>query len=270
VLARTTAANATFRLHNLVWGLYNPSWLLNNFSAAELTALLTKHVTTTVARYSPNRRIIAVDVVNEAVSDGGVNEPMFKPSKPWYPAVPDYVAIAFETAAKARAPGSAMKLFYNDYDIWHLGPKSDRVYSMIASLLKRGVAVEGLGMQMHVSSCLQLYPFNRSSFRTNLIRFRRLSIDVHVTELDAWLIPLICSEQQQAQLYSDVLSTCLEYLPGTTARLCQSVESWEFNDATSWINHLKPLVDTAPLPFRGDFTPKPAYDAMLNVLKQAP
>ena len=59
------------------------------------------------------------DVVNEAIEDGGAparnGSAGLKPSFPWYPAVPDYVDIAFNAAKTAAGPSGKVKLFYNDY-----------------------------------------------------------------------------------------------------------------------------------------------------------
>jgi len=82
-----------FRLHNLVWGVYNPDWLTKGgFSASELEGILDNHVSTTLGRYSARAQdgnIVAVDVVNEAIADGGKfgpGQPIFKNADPWYPA----------------------------------------------------------------------------------------------------------------------------------------------------------------------------------------
>jgi hypothetical protein len=58
------------RGHNLVWGVYNPTWI-NNLAAtgipAQMSAALQDHITTVVSHYQG--QVFAWDVVNEAVSN---------------------------------------------------------------------------------------------------------------------------------------------------------------------------------------------------------
>jgi GH35 family endo-1,4-beta-xylanase len=60
------------------------------------------------AHYLPNASLAyyAVDVVNEAVSDSGPD--ILKAVKPWYPAVPDYLSVAFTAARAADPTGRAL------------------------------------------------------------------------------------------------------------------------------------------------------------------
>ena len=55
--------------------------------------------------------------------------------------------------------------------------------------------------------------------------------------------------------YAGILRTCL------AAPSCKSFETWGFTDAHTWLGE-----KTAPLPFDADYKPKPAFDAMINVL----
>lgn len=64
-----------------------------------------------------------------------------------YPALPDYVAIAFHAA---RAADPAPKLFYNDFGVIGLGAKSNTMYAMVKSLVDRGVPIDGVGLQAHL------------------------------------------------------------------------------------------------------------------------
>ena len=91
-----------FRGHNLCWGMWNPKWL-EDFSgtADELDAILKEHITTVmqkVRQLAGGNKILAWDVVNEAIADGSGT---FKDAKPWYPLLPDYVDRAFKYARQA-------------------------------------------------------------------------------------------------------------------------------------------------------------------------
>lgn len=101
--------------HNYCWHTENPAWLNNMHDPALLRAALSSHIGNMTSHYlgAPGGALAyyAVDVVNEAVSDGGVNAPLFKQAAPWYPAVPTYVEDAFRAAAAVNA-GRAL-LCYN-------------------------------------------------------------------------------------------------------------------------------------------------------------
>ena len=127
------------RGHNLCWHTENPSWLTNGgFNASELRTILQEHIHAVVTHYGA--RALAWDVVNEALDSNGL-----KSSPPWYPAVPDYIDIAFRAARKAGGPG--VKLFYNDYSAEGMNSKSDQVYKLVSGMQARGVPIDGVGLQ---------------------------------------------------------------------------------------------------------------------------
>lgn len=264
------AANAVVRGHNLCWGQDNPRWLVDagrNWTRAELTHLLRQHITGVAGHYRNDSRIISWDVVNEAVS--GTPGVIFKPVDPWYPAVPDYVDIAFRAA---RAADPTKLLFYNDYGGEGLGAKSDNIYEMVASMVNRSVPIDGVGFEMHVS--LDWHP-DADDVRRNMVRLGNLGLIVHVTEMDVrCTAPVPASElQKQAWVYRSMLEACLNatatHGPLKGQRVCRSFETWEFGDRFSWLLEFDNPhhVDEAPLPFGwqlGD--KKPAFHALLRTL----
>ncbi|MGI9165835.1 MAG: endo-1,4-beta-xylanase [Pyrinomonadaceae bacterium] len=50
----------------------------------------------------------------------------------------------------ARAADPKALLFYNDYDTEALNAKSDAVYAMVKDFKKRGVPIDGGGIQAHI------------------------------------------------------------------------------------------------------------------------
>lgn len=107
------------RGHTLAWHNQLASWLTaRTWTEQQAEALLNEHITTVVAHY--RGRLDAWDVVNEAVDDDGRLRSTF-----WSDHIgPDYIERAFRVAHTADPD---VALFYNDYDIEGLTPKSDSV-----------------------------------------------------------------------------------------------------------------------------------------------
>lgn len=245
-----------FRGHNLVWGEFNPQWISNLNPSQKLSAL-NNHVTTLVQRYA--RSSLCWDVVNEAVADQGPN--LFK-SNVWYPDIPNYVDVAFQTARKASP---TLKLFYNDYNIGsatgEFSQKSQNVFNMIQSMKQRGIPIDGVGLQLHIDTAH--YSFLNSFLQgvaTNLARYAAIGIEVHMTEIDIpstngqWN-PTI--EAQQAALYQGLLSVCM------ANPICKSFETWGFTDKYTDLGSWQ-----YPLPFDSSYNPKQAVYLMVQNLTQ--
>uniref|UniRef100_A0A7S0J3K3 endo-1,4-beta-xylanase n=2 Tax=Calcidiscus leptoporus TaxID=127549 RepID=A0A7S0J3K3_9EUKA len=253
IFAAAEGANQAVRGHNLCWHTENPQWLLHgNFNASELRQILRQHIHAVVTRYGT--RALAWDVVNEAVDQNGL-----KPSAPWYPKVKDYIDVAFTAAREAGGP--SVKLFYNDYSAEGMNHKSGQVYKLVSGMRSRGVPIDGVGLQFHWS--LDSHD-PLSEVAANMKRMADLDLEVHITELDIKCVPQGSSEKctparlnAQAELYAQIVSTCL------AAPNCKSVETWGFTDKHTWIGS-----STEPLPFDANYKPKPAVDAMINVLLQ--
>ena len=127
------SAKQAFRGHNLCWGNDNPAWLeTGSFSTFELKSILEEHITSVMqgVKAAAGKSPLAWDVVNEATNSTA----FFKPNR-WYPAVPDYVDVAFR-AARAADPDAL--LFYNDYGVAEPGgAKAEQMYAMVASTRAR-------------------------------------------------------------------------------------------------------------------------------------
>jgi len=238
-----------FRLHNMVWGSQNPNWLLNGgFNAATLLDIMQTHMKNVGGAFIGKN--LCWDVVNEAIADGGGSN-VFKNSPPWYPAIQDYVDQAF-TFAREVDPNA--KLFYNEYGAEGSGAKSDKVYNMVKGMQSRGIPIDGVGMQMHISTTS--YP-SAADFSANIARVGALGLDVHVTEMDVKCAPCDANGlATQAKIYGDLLQACLQQ------PACKVFETWGFTDKYTWV-----MTDNHPLPFNETYGRKPAYYEMLAVLQ---
>ncbi len=240
------------RGHTLVWHSQLPGWLTSReWSAAELREILRTHITDQVSHFAG--RVRAWDVVNEAFEeDGRLRDSI------WLRALgPGYLADAFRWAHEADPDA---RLYYNDYNIEGVGPKSDAVYDLVARLRADGVPVEGVGMQTHLDTQL---PFP-TRMRQNLQRFADLGLDVAVTEADVRItLPVDPTEQlAQEAAYTRALQVCL------AVRRCVSYTVWGFGDAYSWVPDAFACQGSATL-YDEQLRPKAPYFALRRTLQLA-
>src|SRR3954452_7327118 len=132
------------RGHTLVWHNQLPAWLTSGtWTRAELRSILRQHIFTEAGHF--RGRIWAWDVVNEAFNDDGTLRDTL-----WLRVIgPSYIADAFRWAHQADPKAI---LFYNDYNIEGINPKSDRVYALVQQLLANGAPIQGVGVQGHLST----------------------------------------------------------------------------------------------------------------------
>jgi endo-1,4-beta-xylanase len=254
------------RGHCLVWDHNNPAWLTaSHFNSDQLSQLLHEHISTVMKHYAG--QVFAWDVVNEALDENG----RFKDS-PWYnqPGIgfagkdSAYVEQAFRWAREADPKAL---LFYNDNGAEGLGRKSDAVYAMVKDFRSRGVPIDGVGLQMHVTGL----DLDSEAIEKNIARLAALGVQLHITELDVSL-PVDPSTKQagnddlqkQADIFRRIGRVCL-HTPG-----CTAIQTWGFTDKYSWIGSHSHGTRGAALPFDRAYKPKPAYDAMLEELERAP
>lgn len=249
------------RGHCLVWDHNNPKWLTEGtFSPIQMSHLLEEHIKTEMKHYSG--QVFAWDVVNEALDEtGNVKD------SPWYnrPGIgladkgTAYVEQAFRWAHEADPKAL---LFYNETGGESLNRKSDAIYSMLKDFKKRGVPIDGVGLQMHISHL----DYDTDALASNIKRLAKLGLQVHITELDVSL-PVDSQGQaqkedlqRQAEIYRGVARACVSS-PG-----CTAIQTWGFTDKYSWIGSHSKGTRGAALPFDRAYQPKPAYQAVLDEL----
>lgn len=246
------------RGHPLVWAGALPVWLQKGaFSKDELAEILHTHITTIVRHYAKSIQIW--DVVNMALkANGDLSESL------WYHALgANYIDQAFQWAYEA-APQA--RLFYNDYNIEALTPKSDAVYKLVKGMLERGIPIHGVGLQAHFA--FNHHPAIRD-ITANIDRLGQLGLEVHITECDVSAPGMIRASasgkrqilRAQAAVYHDVMAACLQ------SKYCTAFVTWGFSDAYSWQNNAhKPF---HALPFDEHYRPKPAYYGLHSALQES-
>jgi len=110
-----------FRGHTLSWNKWQPDWIMSkSLSGSAKREILKEHLSRVITHYK-NRGpgVYAWDVANEVLGDGqnDMNSYRLKTFGPWYPAIPDYVEVAYRAAAAARGNSKYPLLFYNDYAV---------------------------------------------------------------------------------------------------------------------------------------------------------
>jgi endo-1,4-beta-xylanase len=249
LVAHARAHRQVVRGHTLVWHSQLPAWLTaGTFTDAELEAILHQHITDEVSHF--RGRVYAWDVVNEAFNEDGTLRDTI-----WLRQLgPGYIAKAFRWAQEADPRA---KLYYNDYNLESIGPKSDAAYALVQDLRRQGVRIDGVGFQGHLG--LQ-YPYP-DTLGDNLKRFAALGVDVAITEADVRMILPVTPEKlaMQADQFAAMLDSC------RAVRRCVSFTVWGFDDLHSWV----PTVfdgEGAATPFDESYRPKPAYFALRDAL----
>jgi len=253
------------RGHPLVFPTVEPAWLMDGLKGGQIKKaqaidVLPQHIHTVM---TPFKGVIGEWAV--------VNEPyrFYGPDRGDYWKLvigEEYVELAFRAAREADP---AAKLLLNDYDNHAISGRNryssdqDPIHrsKLLIERLKTKGLVDGLGLQMHLQA-------DKPPKKDDLIEtMRGYGVPVHITELDVNLKNVIGSDDArfalQAQIFADVLDAAL------ASGVCQSVCLWEFGDKYSWLED--PWFDFAsPLaggtPYNDALKPKPAYDAMKQVL----
>ncbi|MGV9283867.1 endo-1,4-beta-xylanase [Streptomyces sp. NPDC003730] len=225
------------RGHTLVWHSQLPSWV-GSLGASDLRTAMNSHINGLMGHYKGE--IHSWDVVNEAFQDGGSGA---RRSSPFQDKLGNgFIEEAFRTA---RAADPAAKLCYNDYNTDGVNAKSNAVYAMVKDFKSRGVPIDCVGFQSHFNPNSPV----PSDYRQNLQRFADLGVDVQITELD-----IEGSGSAQAADYTEVVEACL------AVSRCTGLTVWGITDKYSWRSSGTPLL------FDGNYTEKPAYDAVLATL----
>lgn len=249
------------RGHCLVWDHDNPQWLQNGgYTPAQLSELLHEHIVRLMHTYVG--QVFAWDVVNEALDENGKVRDSIWHNKPGIGLADKGTAYVEQAFRWAREADPAALLFYNEAEGEGLNRKSDAIYAMVKDFKNRGVPIDGVGFQLHISKL----DYDTGAVAANIARLTKLGVQIHITELDVSL-PVDANGQardedlrRQAEVYRGVLRACLQN-PG-----CTAIQTWGFTDKYSWIGSHSHGTLGAALPFDRAYKPKPAYDAMLQEL----
>lgn len=246
IVAYADGVGARVKGHAFIWHGSVPNWV-NSLSASELRAAVEDHIRAVGEHY--RGRLLAWDVVNEAVADdgSGLRDTLFRQKLG-----DGYIADAFRLAHQADP--SAL-LFYNDYGGEGMNSKSNRIYELVKGLRAQGVPLDGVGLQMHISANSRPTDANIAA---NMRRLAELGLLVNISEMDVRISNVAGSQQMrldaQRVAYHDVVRLCV------MEPSCHAVTFWGFTDAHTWI------AGDMPLLYDEQYARKPAYQGVLDAL----
>jgi endo-1,4-beta-xylanase len=265
--------------HNLVWHSQTPKWVFqddkdNPVDRDTLLARMSNHIATVVGRYQG--KIGGWDVVNEALNEDGTLR-----ESSWKKIIgEDYLLKAYQFA---HAADPQAELYYNDYSLEN-APKREGAIALIKKLQAQGVHIAGVGLQGHYKMD---WPTPAQVDET-IAAFSHLGVKVMITELDMDVLPPATRsqsaevsmnfalqaklnpytnglpddvQQQLAKRYADLFTVFVKH------KDCVSrVTFWGVTDRGSWLNDWPVKGRTAyPLMFNRDGSPKPAFNAIVQV-----
>jgi endo-1,4-beta-xylanase len=248
------------RGHNLCWHESIPAWFASTVTKQNAADYLIRHIETVAGRYAG--KLHSWDVVNEAINlkDG---RPDGLRNSPWLQLIgPSYIEMAFRAAR--RGDRTAL-LTYNDYGIELDTPdqidKRGQVMMLVRRMQARGVPIDAVGVQSHLSAG---DPMPGDGLLHFVRELGAMNLQVFITEMDIndRKLPESVPERDAAvaKIYREYLTMMLAE-PNVNVAL-----TWGITDRYTWLNGL-PHASRAdgkperPLPFDYDYQPTPAFFA---------
>ena len=214
-----------FRGHTLVWEKAEPAWLGDELHAKGF-AVVERHIRGVAGHYAG--RLYSWDVVNEAVWPEDGRADRLKSNVFLEVLGPSYIEAAF-TVAREADPTAL--LYYNANPAPYKRERNrehfEGVIALLERLLGRGVPVQGVGLQSHLTAAYA-EEFDEASLVWFYERASALGLEIMITELDVsdkWLPPDVAlRDQRVAQTYRRFLDATLAF-PAV-----KGVLSWGLSD----------------------------------------
>lgn len=268
--------------HVLLWHQQTPRWVFESEKGkpADRETLLNRlreHIHKVVGRYKG--RIDGWDVVNEALDeDGNLKQSV------WMKIIgEDYLVKAFEFAHEADPDA---ELYYNDFSLENEFKRNGAI-ELIKNLKSKGAKVDGVGLQGHYKMD---WP-TTSQLDSTIKAFANLGIKVLITELDVDALPYEGIEygadislsvkmrkdlnpykngmpDSVQQAFTERYSSLFKVFVNNSETISR-VTFWGVTDNESWLNdwHVRGRTNY-PLLFDREGKEKPAYEAVINLVKK--
>ncbi|MEM9479803.1 MAG: endo-1,4-beta-xylanase [Verrucomicrobiota bacterium] len=268
--------------HCLIWAKDDrtPEWFYREgekeVSPEVLMARMKTHIRTVVERY--RGRVHSWDVVNEAI---GTQSDEYLRDSVWANLLNDDFIVEAFRYTRELDPESV--LIYNDYNL-HEPWRRERMERLVRKLQAANAPIDAIGIQGHFN--LNQVPFEE--LEQLLILLRSLNMKIAISELDIDVIPRGIwwadggknREEvakinpypegpppeilaQQAEDYAKLFRLFLKY-----EDVILRVSFWNIHDGESWLNHFPWERVNHPLLFDRNREAKPAFDAVMKVLRE--
>lgn len=262
--------------HCLVWHSQMAPWLVYDQDGKYVTPEVLRqnlhdYITAVVSRYKG--KVKGWDVVNEAIMEDGSYR-----KSPFYEILgEEFIPLAFLYANEADPDA---QLYINDYGMDKPG-KRDKYVELVNNLKKKGLRVDGIGMQAHMGMD---YP-EFDEFEKSIEAFASTGANVMITEFDMSALPTITESadvSESSQLSKDMnpyteglpadvdslwnqrMSTVMDILV-RHSDVISRVNFWGVTDGETWRNDwpMKGRKDY-PLLFDRNYRMKPFMKSHLN------
>lgn len=242
--------------HTLVWHKALPAWIEKfKGNQAEWETLLKEHIQTVINHCKGY--VKSWDVVNEAFNDDGTLRKNI-----WLKNIGEtYVEKAFQYAAEADP---SARLFYNDYSLEKHGPKLAAVLKFFSEIKAKGIKIDGMGMQMHVT--LE-YPAI-TDINQAALSIQEAGFLVHYSELDVRLNEghkLFLSGKRLLELQKDRMKAIVQGYMKLNPGNRFGITLWGVSDNDSWLS--EESIRARPLLYNTSYKIKPAYCGFLEGLR---
>jgi len=192
--AQAVAVNGVFRMHNLIWGAQQPTWMKGLPDTTQLREI--KKWYAAVATHFQGKRIDHIDVVNEPINTPPTGITVIPgPNTPAGTAIPDggayinalggtgatgydWIITAFQLA-RQYFPNS--KLMINEYSVENSATRA-ATYATIINLLKARGLLDGVGIQGHAFSTGGT---PAATINANLATLAATGVPLYITEYDS-------------------------------------------------------------------------------------
>lgn len=276
VVSFAVSNDMSIRGHTLLWHIQIPAWLEAKIYA-DLDSYLEAHINAVMGRYKG--KVYVWDVANEIITSGesfigsGVpglrNDDKTDGDKSIWADNSDDDSLIIKAFQYAHAADPDAKLFVNDNNsygsdpdplmVYWNGLQADVLYDYVKKWKEAGVPIHGVGMQLHLAEDA---PPDFAMIENDIIRYGRLGLEVHFTEIDIRIENPATAEklQHQAELYNRLAKLAEKYPEIVTAFV-----TWGVSDKYSWIPSYYGTYGSALL-FDDLYNPKPSYELISETL----
>jgi GH35 family endo-1,4-beta-xylanase len=258
------AQNHEMRLrgHCLAWHSQLPTWVSSdgkkndkNWTREEALQILKNHVEKVVKHYKG--KVAEWDVVNECLDDdqsivrSNTEGYTLRKNSMWTQAVGDaFIDSAFVWAHRADPDA---ELYLNDYGVeFSNKAKTVSLYNLAMRLKKKGIPIDGVGIQCHFS----VGDVDSVMLDRTIRRFAEAGLKCIITELDMGISSTSSKNlEEQARNYRVITDIVLNN------DNCPSMVIWGLKDNNSWRESSNPLLYTSSI------GKKPAWYAVRSALR---